>query len=279
MKKKVKQVLHSAAYQLKLLAADRKLLMLFICILIFMYTYIKELRTFLSDAGVGASPFFFPFMASSPWLYICMLVGIVPLMSEAPFYRKEQLFLIIREGRSRWVLGNIIYCVCFCLIYTMLMLLASNLVLAGHIAPGLKWGKVWTTMAVTDASSQIGFSVPVSQYIIFTYTPLQAIALAAVLNVLVNIFYSFLLWALNLTAGRLVSIAVVCASMCLVTRVAYLPSFVWYLTPAAWADLGSLTFSGDGPYTVVKSFILLVILDVILGIFAYVRSMHVDLGK
>ena len=194
-------------------------------------------------------------------------------------YRKEELYLILREGRRKWILGNLLYCVCFSILYTLVLILISMLLLAGYLQPGLEWGKVWTTLAVTDTAEQIGLTVPVSQYVIFQYSPLQAMLLAALLNVLVNIFYSFLLWGLNLTTGRLVSIATVCASMCLVTRVMYLPDFVWYLTPAAWADLGSLYMNGPSNATVVKSVIRLLILDGVLGAYAYIRTLHADLGK
>lgn len=277
--KKQSQILHSAAYQLKILTADKKIVPLFVCIFIFMFTDLKELRDFLSGAGVRATPFFFPFMTASPWLYMCMLAGIVPVMSEAPFYRKEQIFLILREGRSRWILGNMLYCLFFCILYTAMMIAISILALAGNLEIGTEWGKVWTTLAVTNASSEIAFSVPVSQYVIFSYTPVQALLLAALLNIQVNVFYSFFLWTLNLTAGRLVSIAAACASMCLITRIAYLPSFVWYLCPAAWADLGSLSSSGFGRYSVGASLIYLAVLDGGFGIAAYVTAMKADPGK
>ena len=274
-----KQILRSAEYQLRLLFGDRKFLALFLCMFVFMYSAARELREFLAAVGVKATPYLFPFMTSSPWLYMCMLIGLVPLMSEAPFYRKEELYLILREGRRKWILGNLLYCVCFSILYTLVLILISMLLLAGYLQPGLEWGKVWTTLAVTDTAEQIGLTVPVSQYVIFQYSPLQAMLLAALLNVLVNIFYSFLLWGLNLTTGRLVSIATVCASMCLVTRVMYLPDFVWYLTPAAWADLGSLYMNGPSNATVVKSVIRLLILNGVLGAYAYIRTLHADLGK
>ena len=40
-----------------------------------------------------------------------------------------------------------------------------------------EWGRIWTTLALTDAGEQFGLSFGVSGYLIFEYRPLEAMFL------------------------------------------------------------------------------------------------------
>ncbi len=256
MKSEKRSVWRAAEYQIRLLFTNARLLWIPVCMFIFVTAWTKELRKFMADYSVKSSPFLLDFVANSPELFVCLMISIIPFLSEAPFFKKEQVFAFLRVGRKKWIQGNLLYIFFFSAFYTLLLYLISVAVLCPYVDISNHWGKVWTTLAVTDVRYKYGIIVSVPDTVIFSYSPWEALAITLLFLFLLIMFYAFFMWILNLLVGRVLSIAITCASMFLITRVAYLPEFFYYLTPMAWAQLLAGTDTRYMMYGIIRLIIL-----------------------
>lgn len=141
-----------------------------------------------------------------------------------------------------------------------------------------EWGRIWTTLALTDAGEQFGLSFGVSGYLIFEYRPLEAMFLVGGLGFFICSFYGLCLWCLNLCVGKIISFVTVSASIILVTRIKYLPEWIMYLTPSAWMDLNNLSKYARYEIDVVRAFIILVLGCLCLSGIAYYVTVHSDIS-
>ena len=139
-------------------------------------------------------------------------------------------------------------------------------------------GRIWTTLALTDAGEQFGLSFGVSGYLIFEYRPLEAMFLVGGLGFFICSFYGLCLWCLNLCVGKIISFVTVSASIILVTRIKYLPEWIMYLTPSAWMDLNNLSKYARYEIDVVRAFIILVLGCLCLSGIAYYVTVHSDIS-
>lgn len=266
-------------YQLRTLSKNYKIYTIAICMSIFMWNDMEVLRIFMSSVHENASPFLFPFLFTDEFLTALMFTGILLFFIDAPFYNKDQLFVVMRSGIRKWCLGQILYIPIISFFYTLFLSVLSILVMFPHISFSSDWGKIWTTLAVTDAVSEFAmpFFVPTST--IYSYTPLQALLLVLLLSVLICSFYGFAMWCFNLYFGKTLSFVLVLASVFLVTRIRYLPPWLMYLTPSAWANLGVLSeFSFHG-ISVSRALTILLLGNLCLGTLAFFKTTHMDLAK
>lgn len=198
--------------------------------------------------------------------------------SYAPFYDKYQLFVIMRGGTSEWVLGHIMYIFSVSILYMLCLTGISILIIFPNVCLSGEWGRIWTTLALTDAGEQFGLSFGVSGYLIFEYRPLEAMFLVGGLGFFICSFYGLCLWCLNLCVGKIISFVTVSASIILVTRIKYLPEWIMYLTPSAWMDLNNLSKYARYEIDVVRAFIILVLGCLCLSGIAYYVTVHSDIS-
>ena len=165
-----------------------------------------------------------------------------------------------------------VYCICLCLTGISILIIFPNVCLSGE------WGRIWTTLALTDAGEQFGLSFGVSGYLIFEYRPLEAMFLVGGLGFFICSFYGLCLWCLNLCVGKIISFVTVSASIILVTRIKYLPEWIMYLTPSAWMDLNNLSKYARYEIDVVRAFIILVLGCLCLSGIAYYVTVHSDIS-
>lgn len=276
--KTLSQSIRICSYQLCILSRNYKIYTLPVCLFIFMWNVLEPFRTFLATVHTDASPFLFPFLFSDEFLCALMFAGILLFFTDAPFYNEHQLFVIMRSQISRWTLGQIFYVLTVSALYMCFLLVMSVLMLVPYISFNTEWGKVWTTLAVTGAGYDFSLSFHVTKSVIFDYTPLQAVLLTFVVGVLICSLYGFCMWCLNLYLGKNLSLVLVLASVCLVTRIRFLPAWLTYLTPSRWADLANLYEYARHGLSVPKTIRILIAGNVFFAALAFYRTAHSDIA-
>lgn len=277
--KTILQSLSICVYQLRILSRNYKLYALPVCLFVFMWNALEPLRNFVSSVGVDATPFLFSFLFDDIFLCPLLFAGILLFFTDAPFYDKQQLFVVLRCQAFRWSLGQIIYVFVISVFYTGFLLFLSILILFPHLSFKGDWGKIWTTLAITGAGSELGLSFGVSKSVLFDYTPLQAVALTFLLVVLICSLYGFLMWCLNLYLGRAISLILVLASICLVIRIRFLPTWLTYLCPSSWADLAGLSEYALHGLSLPTALVILLIGNIFLAVLAFFKTIHSDIAK
>ena len=96
-------------YQLRILSKNYKIYTVPICLFIFMKSFLDPLNEFLVETGEQITPFLFPFFLNGRFCAALVFAGILLFFMDAPFYDKEKLFVMIRCGRAKWVIGQVFY--------------------------------------------------------------------------------------------------------------------------------------------------------------------------
>lgn len=155
----------------------------------------------------------------------------------------------------------------------------SVLMLIPRIDFSNEWGRVWTTLALTDKAYELGLSFYVTPELVMNYQPVRAFFLVFGMGCLICIFYGLCMWLLNIYLGKIISFAVIMASVLLVTRVEYMPPWMIYLVPSGWADVGNLSAYTTHGLSINKANLILIIGSIFLGILVYWKTIRIDIAK
>ncbi|MEE0706410.1 MAG: hypothetical protein UCH28_08530 [Adlercreutzia sp.] len=214
-----------ASSLIELVQASRFWLVVVIEIL-FIWLAFTPLYSYVSLIGYRVNPCVLPLLASDPLYQLVFLFGLVLVFADAPFLTENQLFVLMRGGRLAWGLGKILYLVVVSVLY-WLLLVAASLILLAPCASLLTdgWGAALSTLAETDAASQIGLSFGVNSYLLNTYQPFEALTLMFAMESLAGAILGLLIMAVNLATrnkgGLAAAILVVLLDLLIVNALPY----------------------------------------------------------
>ena len=215
-----------------------------LCFVVIQFTvifyYLEGLRHFCKAAGQAATPYALPFMAGDYYFVVIYGLCCVYFFSGVPFLQSGQLYPLMRMGRKRWMMDKLLRIWLSATGLVCLEVLMLALVLMPWIEWSAKWGKIWYSLALTDAGYQYGVNVTVPYEIVNDYQPLQAMAYTSCLMLLLTALLGMLMFAWSLYFGRSSAIFVGC-SVCVMTLVfANLSDMVRgiaFAAPMEWMNL------------------------------------------
>ena len=125
------------------------------------------------------------------------MAGVIFIFSNAPYEDDGYFYMLSRSGKLSWALGQIFYSISISLIYILFLLLVSVLPLVGNMDIGCEWGKIWGTLAKTDAGIQVGLLFNVSEYMVSHYSALFALMISVILEWCCASWLGLLIYLLN----------------------------------------------------------------------------------
>lgn len=233
---KMQGVFRVTRYQLIQLLRNPRLYMIVICNFIFLSTIAVSLRELLEAHQLKATPFLFCFLFAHASVIFCFLAGIVVLFSNAPFFGRSQMFLLIRTGKLSWAAGQILYLIAGSALYFSFLYVMSLLFLFPHISFENQWGSVWNTLARTDIGLDYGINLAVSSDILNIFTPAELLGWTLLMGVLNSLFLGLVLFFCNIFSRREVGIIIAMILILAPYRLSFMPTFVHYIVTAAWID-------------------------------------------
>jgi hypothetical protein len=243
MSKSIKQIRIICVYHFKLCVRSPRVILLGILLLIYLHTLIEPILTFSGTVGFSPSPWFLPYLVND---YVCQMIltfGGVILFCDAPFHSAAENYLLIRTNYSRWRAGQILYIFSMALFYLVFInfISLSIMALGSGLESSTNWGKIWGTLANTDARRQFSISMSFSQYIYGLYTPAKAFVYTFLLEWGVISLLGLIIYNLNRVRS---SLGTICAALLTLLDFAVLnslPFAVYRFSPASWARLSVLT--------------------------------------
>lgn len=277
--RKILNVLRISFYHVKQWKSNPKIYAIIIIMFIFMYSYVKPISDFIKMVGVQATPFLYPFLFTDQFLLMLLMLGIIILFCDAPFFDNAQLFIAIRCGKTIWACGQIVYIILTSIVYFVIVYLMSVLLLLPNITMQSSWGKIWNTLSQTDAASSYEIYLSLPYKIIVEYTPIEAVFTVFYIGILISVFIGLLLFFLNIYINKAISIAVTTGFVLITTRVAFLPAIVRYFCPVSWINLNLVSKTYRGTELFVGNVTMaLLIINSILVILCIIGIRRVDLG-
>ena len=127
-------------------------------------------------------------------------LGIILLVSDAPFTAQSEIYSLLRVSRYRWVVGKILYILSMCIAYYAVMFLVSVLYTAGNTFFENIWSQPLYMLARDDTGVflvQYGVTFYYS-YLLSEFSPYTAFFVSFFLSIGYAFVLSLLVFLLNL---------------------------------------------------------------------------------
>lgn len=174
-------------------------------------------------------------------------ISLLPILlfCDAPFLDEQEPFLIIRLGRRKWAVGQILYILSSSAVFYLSCFIMTALLLTPYLEWNLDWGKVIYTLTQVH----LGFDFhmdPIPKSVLAAYTPVRAFILCGAGTWFAASFLGLVIFLCNLwtrrEAGVMVAGAIVLVNR-LIGMLAWLnPDWlrVSYIFPTAWMDISAI---------------------------------------
>ena len=239
-------IMRIALYETRLMLLSSRFLILSVISYIFMDAAMRPVRQFAADYHLGIVPAVMPFYGASITYANIALLLLILLYSDIPLKGDGQRFLIIR-GRSLagCAVGHVISLIITGVVFVLEQLLFSVITALPSVSFGGGWQKVWGSIASGRALS-LGylFGLGVSDVVIRTYTPIQAVTCSAFLFLLIGCIYALIEFLLNgISRGKLGTVVLSVWSVGWIflerSHVPILRKLLKY-SPQTWNDLSQM---------------------------------------
>lgn len=123
-------------------------------VLIFIHSLTKGLSGICDYTGVKSSPWIFPFLYMQYYKKMLFFFPLILIFSNAPFIDKNQLYVLIRTGRNKWCIGQMLYIVVASALYFAFVMVFSIVLNLDCIEFTGEWGKLLNTLANTTMGTK-----------------------------------------------------------------------------------------------------------------------------
>lgn len=176
------KIFRVSSYHMRMLVSTIRTPIVVLMVVCFLIQNLIPVVHFSEAVDIGITPFAFPHLTSDYVCQLIMIAGAVVLFCNAPFEDEGYLYMLPRVGRFSWALGQVFFILEVSFIYTLILFFASNIPFIGHLNLEMEWGKIWGTLAKTDAGSQYGLSFQVSEHIVSNYRTVTITAISLFLE-------------------------------------------------------------------------------------------------
>jgi hypothetical protein len=147
----------------------------FILTMTVFYWSIEPIYNFITAYDLPINAVYWIFLFTTTPNQLIYFLGVAILFSDLPFKDDQQPFLLIRTGKMRWIMSQMIYIVISCFVYLLITILFSLIMVFPKIGFNFtSWGKIISTIASTSLDSEFGIMSVISPDIVNKLSPLQA---------------------------------------------------------------------------------------------------------
>lgn len=143
-------------------------------VLIFIHSLTKGLSDICNYTGVKSSPWIFPFIYMQYYNKMLFFFPLILIFSNAPFIDKNQLYVLVRAGRTTWCIGQMCYIIVTSALYFSFVMLFSIIINLDCIEFTGEWGKMLNTLANTSMGTKFHLGFTPEKNVINMFSPISA---------------------------------------------------------------------------------------------------------
>lgn len=242
----LKTIIAICVQNLRKWQTDHRVRTIAVLAVIIVQIYVDDMRRIADGLGTAMPIWIFPFLYSQFHTKLIFTLPIVLLFCNAPFTDRNQIFVYIRTGRTKWMCGQVLYIVTASAVYYIFLLIVSLLSTSFYGGTVLDWGKTLTTTANSNAA--LYFDSPfidVSSMVVRFFSPLSACWFTFLLSWLCAVMLGLIIFLCNTVSGtRFIGIAITSALIVLSALVSSsFPQFLKF-SPVSWNTLDNIDIGG-----------------------------------
>lgn len=224
-----------------------------------------------------------PFIMTSVMFLIMFWIGIVYIHSDIPFMQHINMYQLIRTGRVRWGIGQILGIFFRSLAAVLFSLIATIIPLFPNIEWTNEWGRLLRTAAMTGVLGNYEYRYKIYYEIFDEFTPGEFILLFVLICSLTATLLGELMFLISLYLNRVIAVAAAMAMSALLFVVLNihpkLSMYLAYFIPTVWAEVVRIVTPRLGyywlpPISYMFTFLITVILAI--SILILYRLKHIE---
>lgn len=212
----------------------------------YIYNLTSPIAAFCMDVGYPVTPWLFPYFFSNSSTSLLLMLAFVLFLCDAPFLDQQQMLVLIRTGRYKWAIGQLLYIAFSSFLYFWAIYVLSLLFALPHLQLTNEWGKIIGTLTQTNAGPNYGI-MSLSFNVMNYYTPARAMLMSFTLMWGIGIFLGDFMFFVNLRHNKSLGVGGATAFVLLPALLHFEIFYKFsYLSPVSWGNL-SLIASGLSP--------------------------------
>lgn len=243
---KDKSIYYIMKYNYKKLFNTPRIYILLILQFIYLWYLISPIVDLSKTVGVRLTPWLFSHITSYKMSQLFLMLGVIVMFADAPFIDDEYKYILIRSGRKKWALGQILYMVTGTMAYFVITFIFTVILTIPNIFISSDWGRLITTFSNSDTSDY--FELLISFKILIKYNPITATLLSLLLSCLTGIIISLIMFIINIKFKKSIGI-IVATSIVFLDRAIFanFPNFKYaYISPVSLSRIDLLDKVSNG---------------------------------
>ncbi len=194
--------------------ANIRMIIFFTTFFILSWNFNQPYVAFIEEKGHPITWCIFPFYMTSAFILVFFYIGIIYINSDVPFMQHQNMYQVVRTGRSRWVIGQIAGIIIRAFAAVTVAAMATVIPFAGKLELTNRWGKVAKTLASQGGENNYGFAQGTFVRFRFFYgimskqTPACLMLRTILICGLLCSFIGLLMFLLSLYMNKMTAIAV-----------------------------------------------------------------------
>ena len=210
----------------------------------FAWVSMSSIRDFIEATNYPVSPYIYPIMVVNIKFRTIISFCCVYLFSDVPFLQYSKMYSLIRMGRFKWALAQLLSICETAFLFCIYMCIVPVILCIPNIELTKEWGKIIHTLSLTNVSGLYSIDIYVPYEVLVRIKPMEAMLLSVGLSTLLISFFGIFMFAISLIFKR--NIAVVAASVVVVWSVAVynmylIPKGIFSnYAPVLWLDISQI---------------------------------------
>lgn len=239
----IKKALHICSGYLWIECKVFRTYFMIIVMLVLSHMCMEEIIQFSYTTKYRITPWGYVFFTTTRFVRLAFALIFLVLVCNLPFRRENDQFFLVRCGRKAFCLGNICYAFVNACLYTLLSAVMGFIWGFPKVEWSMKWGKIFGTLAMTDAGSGFLNSVRISTKLVQREEPIKMMLCAIFLSVCCYFFFGLVMIICNLLQRRRNIGTFVCGFFVLWDFFVQTEPVFWraaYISPVSWSNLANL---------------------------------------
>lgn len=246
--------------------------------------YVDDMQRISAVLETKPPIWIFPFLYSQFHTKLIFILPVVLLFCNAPFTDRNQTYVYMRSGKTKWLCGQVLYIIAASAAYFLFLFIISLLftVFSGELS--LDWGRTLNSVSFSTAAARKAnapyINVPI--IIITFFKPLQAVWFTFLMSWLGGVFLGLLIFFCNLVSSTRSLGVLIAATLVIISSAVENEALNKFLpfSPISWItldniDVGGLTTNPSLSYCVGVYAGLIAVLTVLILIFGRKKSLDV----